>query len=161
MKTKEPCSECGLTFVDGKRTFSTFGGPVVTVEQHLAYHAEERGRQLELRRAMKAQNALPLVEGHQPTEALCEERCRQAEVQSDIRLPVVVPSRTTMVRQSENAILWEEIPRATPSKLARHRRVYGSEGMAYIPEDGTLPALRSRKPPRRRAASRGKDSSVA
>lgn len=152
---QERCPECGLTFKNGKRTFSTFGRPVVTLEQHLAYHAEASARAAELEAAMKAQNALPLVEGHQVTEELCEERCRQAEIQTDIRLPVVVPSRTTMVRQSEGAILWEELPRALPTKLARHRAVYGSEGLEFMPGHESLPKLRSRPTRRRRVAARG------
>ena len=32
---KEACPECGLIFKDGKRTFRTYGNPVVTLEHHL------------------------------------------------------------------------------------------------------------------------------
>jgi hypothetical protein len=143
------CPDCGLTFADGKRTFSTYGRPTVTLEQHLGYHAEEEARVVELEEAMRAQNTLPLVEAHQPTERLCDERCRQAEEQSAIRLPVVVPSATTMQRPSGDAILLDELPLPFPSKLARHRSVYGSEGFEHTPEDKAMPKLRSR---RRRAA---------
>jgi hypothetical protein len=144
------CPDCGLAFTDGKRTLSTYGRPTITLEQHLAYHAEQDARAAELEAAMRSQNALPQVEAHQSTERLCEERCRQAEEQVAIRLPVVVPSRTTMQRPSGDAILLDESSLPLPSRLARHRSVYGGEGCDHMPEDRAMPKLRSRSTRRRR-----------
>jgi hypothetical protein len=149
--TKVACPDCVLIFTDGKRTLSTFGRPTITLEQHRAYHAEQGARAAELEEAMRAQNALPLVEAHQSTERLCAERCRQAEEQAAIRLPVVVPSRATMRRESEDAILLDELPLPLPSKLRRQRSVYGGEGFDHMPEDKAMPKLRSRSARRRRA----------
>lgn len=148
--SKSKCPECGLAFTHRSRTFSTFTRPAVNLEEHLAYHAEESARAAELEKAMRAQNELSRVEAHLP-EAQCEKRCREAEDQSAIRLPVVVPSRSTMARANEAAVLLDELPLPLPSKLARHRSIYGSGGLDFLPEDGSVPKLRSKRTRRRRA----------
>jgi hypothetical protein len=92
--------------------------------------------------------------------AIVRDAERRAEEQCAIRLPVVAPSRTTGVRENESAILLDELPPPLPSKLARHRAVYGSEGLEHWPEDTPTPKLRSKRS-RRRGPSRGEVSKAA
>lgn len=93
-----------------------------TPEQYLDWREEaerqltEQAGRLEERR--QKHNTSPLVEAHQPTEALCDARCREAEQAAWIQLPVVAASRTT------SAPTWA-IP--TRDELISHMESFGVE----------------------------------
>lgn len=65
---------------------------------------------MDLEEAKRRHNLLPFVEAHQDSPAACDRRCRQAEADTRINLPVVTASRTTGTRENERAIQLAQLP---------------------------------------------------
>lgn len=126
----ESCPECGLTFKDGKRTFSTFGNPVITLEKHLGHHGVGSKRAAELLARMASYNAR--AEAHQPTEELCDKRSAEAEAQPMIHLPVVAPSRTTDTPSGKGVRLPADLEIPGDDQLRKHADRFGSSEVAGL-----------------------------